>query len=231
MIAAAVIALAVTNCMAAQRNASDGKRVHRSGESQIYFEKTSSHDSTPIRYVARSRAYDLYISRGEADVVLHGGLEQPSEEARGKTIVVHAYASVLRMRFVNSDPPTSVEPFARKRGANLFDAVAYRGIYPGTDVILRAGRSRLNFQLNLSPGADARNIVLELAGATGIQLDAHGNAVVQAGRETIVLRRPTVRIALAAEQTAPGAYVIESGTRLRLLVNGTVLAPGGAITD
>lgn len=203
----------------------------RSGDAQIHFENTDSDDASPVRYVARSSSYDLYISREEADLVLHGGLEQSGEAERGKMIVVHAYANVLRMRFVDADLPTGVEQ-PIESGRRSLSSVAYRGIYRGTDAVLRASRNQIAFQVELSPGADARNIVLEIRGATSIKLDSHGNAVVHAGRKAIVLQRPTVKIqSIGRGETSLGGYEIEGANRLRFIVSGNIPQSRATITD
>lgn len=202
-------------CVAAP-GASNAGRGH-GGESPVLFEKSKA-DQAPIQYIARSRSYDLYISREEADVVLHGGLERSGEAERGKVIVVHAFANVLRMRFVDANLPASVE--ARPNAQHAAHELVYRGIYPGTDVVLRANRGRIAFQLELSPGADARDVLLELSGATSINLDSRGNAVVHAGRESIVLQRPTAKIEPSANgELIPGGYEIEGRDRVRFTLS------------
>lgn len=214
-------------CVAAP-GASDAGRGH-GGESPVLFEKSKA-DQAPIQYIARSRSYDLYVSREEADVVLHGGLEHPGEAARGKAIVVHAFANVLRMRFVDANLPASVE--ARPNAQHATGELIYRGIYPGTDVVLRANRGRIAFQLELSPGADARDVVLELAGATSINLDSRGNAVVHAGRETILLQRPTAKIEASANgEVTRGTYEVEGRNRLRFTVRSKPSEPSQTIAD
>jgi hypothetical protein len=224
------LSLASQQCYSAPRNARQAKSV-RSGGAQIHFENTSSDDASPIRYVARTRSYDLYISREEADVVLHGGLEQSGEAERGKMIVVHAYANVLRMRFVDADPPTSVEQ-PIESGRRSLGSIAYRGIYPGTDAVLQASRNQIGFQVELSPGADTRRIVLEIRGATSINLDSRGNAVVRVGREAIVLQRPAVKIQSSGRgETSLGGYEIEGANRLRFIVNGNIPQSRATITD
>lgn len=229
-LAGILIPLASRQIYSAPRNARQAKPVPN-GDAQIYFENASSDDASPIRYVARARSYDLYISREEADVVLHGGLEQSGDAERGKMIVVHAYASVLRMRFVDADPPTSVEQ-PIESGRRSLNSIAYRGVYPGTDAVLRARQSQIGFQFELAPGADARNIVLEIRGATSINLDSRGNAVVRVGREAIVLQRPAVKIQASGRgETSVGGYEIEDANRLRFIVNGNVPQSRATITD
>jgi len=224
------LVLASQRCYSAPRNARQAKSF-RGGDAQIYFEKIGSDDASPIRYVARSRAYDLYISREEADLVLHRGLEQPMKAERGKVIVVQAYANVLRMRFVDAELPTSVGR-PSTHGRRSPSAVAYRGIYPGTDALLRANREGIGFQLELSPGADSQAIVLEIGGATSINLDRHGNAIVHAGRESIVLQRPTVRIQSSGRDEAGlGAYEVEGANRLWFIASGNLPQSRQTITD
>jgi hypothetical protein len=189
-------------------------------QSPLHFEKSKNSSDGTIEFSARGESYSLFISRDETDIVLHGEAEPSGEVSRGKLIVVHAYASLLRMRFVESDRPTSIGPLAlagRPHGDPA--AVAYRGVYPGTDVVLRGDQQRIGFQLNLSPGADFSHIVLELAGATGLTLDAKGNAIVRVGRASLVLQRPIVKISARGEpQWLTGAYRVEAPNRLRFIV-------------
>lgn len=185
----------------------------------VGFEANNRPDS-PIKYSARTACYTLFISNEEADVVLHGEKAPSNELRRGGLIVVKAYASLVRMRFLGSNLPTAIMPLDEKdRPHPPYTAVAYRGIYPGTDLLLRPQQRRIAFQVNLSAGADPQTIVLELAGTTGIKLDNAGNAIVKVGHASLVLQRPVIRIrASASQQPAPGAYRIERGNRLRFMV-------------
>lgn len=189
--------------------------------------------SSPVKYSARTAFYSLFISDEEADVVLHGENMPSNELSRGKLVVVKAYASLVRMRFVGSNLPTAISPLdARDRSRPPFTAIAYRGIYPGTDLLLRAQQRRIAFQINLSAGADPENIVLELAGATGMKLDSAGNAVVSVGRASFVLQRPVIRMkATAGRQLTSGAYEIERENRLRFVVPASSSADSQTMGD
>lgn len=192
----------------------------QSGKSRwpLRFEASKSPSDDPVKYTARASSYSLFLSNDEADVVLHGEQAPPSEVTRGKLIVVRAYASLLRMRFVDSNPPTSIVPIDRvKQPGSYYAAVAYRGLYAGTDVIVRGDQQRIAFQLNLSPGSDSGHIVLEIAGATFIELDSAGDAIVHTGNESLILKRPVVKT--GTNSPFAGAYRIEHGNRLRFVVN------------
>lgn len=192
----------------------------RSTEASIFFQETAG-QLGPVQYSAHTPSFDVFVSRQEADVVLHDEIAPTRELARGKITVVNAYASVLRLRFVNASLPTSVAPLAPVRRSHSarhsYAAVAYRGIYAGTDVILRGSQRRISFQVTLSPGADANHVVLQLAGATSIELNGRGDAVIHAGRQSLVLQRPVVSVR-GSHASFLGAYEIERGNRLRFIV-------------
>lgn len=202
--------------------------------SPLHFEASKNLSGSPIKYSARAASYSLFLSSDEADVVLHGEETPSGEVTRGKPIVVQAYANLLRMRFVDSNLPASIgPPNAQKRlqAHPYYTAVAYRGIYPGTDVVFRGDQQQIGFQLNLCPGADADHIVLELAGATGISLDMDGNAIVRVGRTSLILQKPSVMISSkSAGQWFAGAYRIETRNRLRFIVR-TPAADAQIIAD
>jgi hypothetical protein len=200
--------------------------------STLHFQANDNSSASPIKYSARGAAYTLFISNDEADVVLDGESAPSRELNRGKLIVVQAYAMLLRMRFVDSNPPTSIGPVdTREQSRPYYTAVAYRGIYPGTDVVVRGDEHGVAFQLDLSPGADFGPIVLQLAGATAIRVDAQGNAIVRMSRASLTLQRPSIVISTnGVPQRLAGAYRIESGNRLRF-VTGASPANARIIAD
>jgi len=182
--------------------------------------EANNNPNSPVKYSARTALYSLFISNEEADLVLHGEATPSNKLRRGKLIVVKAYASLVRMRFVDSNLPTGITPLdARDRSRLPYTSIAYRGIYPGTDVLLRAQQRRIAFQVNLSPGAGTENIVLELAGASRVKLDNVGNAIVNVGRASFVLQKPVVGTRADINQKlVSGSYEIEHGNRLRFIV-------------
>lgn len=191
--------------------------------STLHFQANDNSSTSPIKYSARGAAYTLFISNDEADVVLDGESMPSRELNRGKLIVVQAYAMLLRMRFVDSNPPTSVSPVdTGEQSRSYYTAVAYRGIYPGTDLVVRGDEHGVAFQLDLSPGADFEPIALQLAGATAVSLDAQGNAIVRMGHASLTLQRPSIVISTnGGPQRLTGAYHIESGNRLRFVMGAS----------
>jgi hypothetical protein len=226
----AFASLGVAGALSASAQESQ-RTTSRASASPLYFHASKNLSDSPIKYSARSTAYSLLLSNDEADVVLHGESTPSSEVTRGKLIVVQAYANLLRMHFVDSNLPTSVGPLERENGLRDYStAIAYRGVYPGADIIIRGDQRRIRFQVNLGPGTDSDHIVLEIAGATSIQLDGDGDAIVYAGRESLTLQRPMVKLGVNSK-SIPGAYRIESGNRLRFIIDAPASENNQTITD
>jgi len=202
----------------------------------LRFEANHGQTNQEVKYLARAATYNIFLANDEADVVLHSEMRPTGPLARGKVIVVRAYASVLRMRFANSNPSTKIVPLRQRSPIHgftpeTFTAVAYRGIYAGTDVVFRGDQRKIGLELNLSPGADPRGVVLALDGATGISLDSAGNAVVRVGDVSFVLQRPSIfEVRNGSHQPISGSYRIEPNNRLRFMV-GWPSANEQIITD
>lgn len=218
------------------RAAEHAREVRNSPRVPLHFEANRGQTDEQVKYLARATGYNIFLAENEADIVLHHETKPSETVARGKMIVVQAYANVLRLRFANSNPPTKIVPLLYRRGTGNSataecTAVAYRGVYPGTDIIFRGDQQKIGFDLDLSPGADLNGIVLTLDGATGIFLDATGNAVVRMGEASLVLERPAIfEVRGGRRQPLPGDYRIEPNNRLRFVV-GVPGANDQVITD
>lgn len=213
--------------------AQPGPSPNSAGLAPLLFERNNVPGS-PVRYLGRAARYTLFLCDDEADIVLQQEKTPSQKLHRGGLIVVEAHASLLRMRFVGADPPTSIIPVDRiGRSRAPFAAVAYRGLYPGTDVILRGDQQRVQLQVNLGPGASsAENIVVELAGATSLSLDANGDAIVRTGRASLLLQKPVFFFGRnQTKESVPAGFRIENGNRLRLVLGASTSAPSRILGD
>ena len=120
--------------------------------------------------------------------------------------------------FLGKDPAkwrTHVPHFARAAAASVL---------PGMDVIVYGNEEGLEYDLRLAPGADARNLRLEVSGADGLRLDAHGDLLIRAGELEIRMRKPAMYEeragAAASEGGLPGRRPVDGGYELE--ADGTV---------
>lgn len=219
-----LVAMGLTMPASTLARAAEHAREVRNSSKALRFEANRGQTDEQVKYLARATGYNIFLAENEADIVLHHEMRPSETVARGKMIVVRAYASVLRLRFANSNPPTKIVPLLYRRGGGNSvtaecTAVAYRGVYPGTDIIFRGNQQKVGLDLDLSPGADLNGMVLTLDGATGIILDVAGNAVVRMGEVSLVLERPAIfEVRGGRRRPLAGSYRIEPNNRLRFVV-------------
>lgn len=212
------------------------REARNSSKAPLRFEANRGQTDEHVKYLARATDYNIFLAENEADIVLHHELKPSGTVARGKIIVVQAHANVLRLRFADANSPTKIVPLLRRLGSGNSaavecTAVAYRGVYAGADIIFRGDQQKIRLDLDLSPGADPTGMALTVDGATGIILDAAGNAVVRMGKASLVLERPAIfEVRDGRRRPLAGSYRIEPNNRLRFVV-GLSGANDRVITD
>jgi hypothetical protein len=147
----------------------------------LRFEANQGQWPADVRFATRS---------GERQVVLTGS------EAR---------VGSLRLRPVNGNPAARVEGVdklhssatyflgndrsAWRGNVPSFNAVAYRGVYPGIDLLYKGASRRLEYDFVLAPHANPAAIRMEFAGANELKLAEDGSLIATAGGKE-ELRQP-----------------------------------------
>ena len=70
--------------------------------------------------------------------------------------------------------------------------LAWRGVYPGVDVLFYGTDARLEYDFVLAPGADPSRLRMKIDGATRVESTADGGIVMHAGTERFEMRAPKV---------------------------------------
>ena len=89
---------------------------------------------------------------------------------------------------------------AWRTGIPQYGRVRYSGIYPGIDLLYHGREGRLDYDLIVAPGADARRILVQYDGLEQLKLDA-GDAI-------LITKNGSIR------QQQPVAYQLKDGTRV-----------------
>jgi hypothetical protein len=84
------------------------------------------------------------------------------------------------------------DPSRHVSGIPTFERVRIRDVYPGIDVLYRAAGPRLEYDFVVGPGADPRQIQIEIAGAEQVVLDAAGHLRARAGAAELFQPRPVI---------------------------------------
>ena len=106
--------------------------------------------------------------------------------------------------FVGRDPQrwhTRVPTYMRVR---------YREVYRGIDVDYYAGADGLEYDVRVSPGADARQVRFSIDGATSLRLDGSGALAIETPGSPLTWRKPVAYQELAGERRPVAvAYAID----------------------
>lgn len=91
-----------------------------------------------------------------------------------------------------------------------FDAIEYRDVYPGIDLVYYSRHAALEYDLVVKPGADPKSIRLAVDGVDEVALDGDGSLVLRANGGTLRQQAPDVYQTLGG-RTVPvrGRYVVE----------------------
>ena len=147
----------------------------------------------------------------------------------------------LRLRPVNANPSPRVEGVEKLRsGATYllgrdrtawrgnvasFGAVAYRGIYPGIDLLYKGAGRRIEYDFALGPHADPAAIRMEFAGASRLEIAEDGALVVSTAGGKEELRQP---VPFAYQEDSASGARTQVAAHYRLLPGNQVAFTLGA---
>jgi hypothetical protein len=82
------------------------------------------------------------------------------------------------------------EPSRWRENVATYARVRYSSVYPGIDLVYYGTQGRLEYDFDVAPGANSRNIRVEFDGAERVTLDVRGNLHVAGSGHEVVFDRP-----------------------------------------
>jgi hypothetical protein len=181
------------------------------GTLPLSFEPNRGQSAASVRFLAGGPGYGLFLTDRRAVLSLGSG------------------SSVLSMSFIGAAPPrvggvgrlpgvANYIGAGRSRGevgVPTYAGVRYRGLWPGIGVRFYGNQRRLEYDIDLAPGARAGAIGMRFGARQGVALAADGALVMRLGGTTV-------------RQPQPRAYQ-ESGGARRPVAAHYVLRAHGAV--
>lgn len=167
------------------------------GRLPLSFEANRGQTHSSVDFVARSTGYQLFLTPGEAVIVLR----RPGAVA----------ADALRMTLLGANPERSVgvdqlpgavsyligsDPAKWRPSIPTYAKVLARDIYPGVDLVYYGNQRQLEYDFIVAPGADPASIRLAFhglaSGATrpSFALDGNGDLTLRMPDGDVRLKRP-----------------------------------------
>jgi hypothetical protein len=117
-------------------------------------------------------------------------------------------SAVLRMKLVGANPTPRVggleqlpgkssyflgqDPKKWRTNVSTYTKVKYDGVYPGVDLIYYGNQGQLEYDFLVGPGANPRDIALNIQGAERLNIDGQGDLVVDMNGEVVRFHKPIV---------------------------------------
>jgi len=182
----------------------------------IGFQENRGQTDPRVKFLARGDGYALFLTSSAAVLKL-----------RRATSSSDATYSAVRIRLKDSNPTpeitglnqlagTSSYFIGRNRGRwrsgiPAFGAVRMANVYPGIDLMYRGEEGRLEFDLQLAPGADAARVKLDIDGASALTLDAGHNLVIHTAAGDVIQHAPVIYQTIDGHRRpVAGGYVLEN---------------------
>jgi len=205
------------------------------GKLPLHFEANQGQTHQDVRFLARGSGYSLYLTAGEAVLVLtkpnpdakrdlRSTPERRGTQPRGTPVVV-------RMSLVGAAPKPLVsgreelpgkanyligkDPAKWRTNVPTYAKVHYRAVYPGIDLVYYGNQRQLEYDFVVAPGANPERIVLGFKGAERLEINAEGELVLHAAGEVIRQRVPVIYQEVdGIRQEIAGGYVLKSANRV-----------------
>ena len=193
LLAALVGSLGLTNARALGPDSFPAVEPRGLAEAPLYFEANHGQTDSDARFIARGKDCTVFLSPTAATLrVSHAG---KMRNVRLTLVGASAHAEISGIDELPGRANYFIGASAAQwqTGVPLFARVQLAQVYPGIDVVYYPDRAaRLEYDFLLQPGADPRQIALNITGADRVRLDAAGNLVVKIGGEEIREHQPVI---------------------------------------
>ncbi|WP_285891220.1 SBBP repeat-containing protein [Paenibacillus pasadenensis] len=208
-------------------------RIKPLGANPPAFEINEGQSHSQVAYLLRGQDSTFYFTPSHADLIFGKPL-QASELAYDAAALARTQweAWGLRLNFIHACPETFIEGCSLldgvknyflgrdatewHTGIRTFEKIKYTGLYPGIDMLFYMHEGQLEFDFIVAPGADWRQIALELEGTDFIRIDEEGNFHAGVNEHSICLRKPFIyQLNEQGEQVQiEGGYVLQDSCRI-----------------
>jgi uncharacterized repeat protein (TIGR01451 family) len=171
--------------------------------SPLLFEPNVGQTNPAVRFIARGSDYALFLTEKEAVLAL------PAKSAAGPSKSKSALAMAsLHLSLAGANPSIELSgsdqrdstsnyfignnPRNWHTGVPHYARVRYKAVYPGIDLIYYGRQGQLEYDFEVAPGADPRQVVLEFDGTDQITLNPEGDLLLAAGGGEVKLHAPRV---------------------------------------
>lgn len=209
-------ALLLISSISAQQSVTPSGSVAVNAKTQLYFEPAAPTPASPARFISRGPGYNIFLA--EDAIVIELASRKKLSALRTISAAQPEKAVALLMHFKGANPHPRIEaeqplqgvsnyfigrnPAAWRMGVQHFARVRYHNLYPGINLLLYGSAGRLEYDLEVRPGADTSKIAFLLDGAMSTRIDRKGNLVIHTELGDLQ-QAPAIAYSLSAGKKTP----------------------------
>lgn len=200
------------------------------GKLPLQFEANQGQTDRRVKFLAHAPGYSVFLTSGQMVLALRPSAVQASS-ARKSTVPAKTADTVIQINLVGADPNPAVagedlqsgrvnyfigkDPKKWQTNLPIYRQVRYKNIYPGIDLVYYGNQSRVEHDFIIAPGADPKQIQLDIKGADRLSIAANGDLVLFQGSDEVRLQAPSLYQEFHGLRVPiTGKYTLQNSTRV-----------------
>lgn len=199
------------------------------GSSPLTFELNRGQLNKQVKFLSRGSGYNAFLTTDGMTVALRPSNVELSSGAKQSTrrlVQFRLTGAAKNPAVVGEDQQPGVVNYfignqrtKWKTNIPTYGKVRYKNIYRGIDLVYYGNHRQLEYDFQISPGANPDNIEFEIQGANRIELDSESNLVLYAGAARLAFQTPSIyEVAGTSRTNLQGRYVIRDANHVAFQV-------------
>ena len=186
----------------------------------LSFEPNEGQSDARVKFLSRGQGYQLFLMNDEAVLKLQ-------RRGSGRSIVTMKLAGANPAADVNATGELGAksnylignDATRWLTGVAQYSRVRYHNLYPGIDLVYYGNHGQLEYDFEVSPGADPNGVELHFDGPDQIALDGNGDLVMRTSAGVVRLHAPRIYQEIDSQRRdVAGNFVLASDGHVRFSV-------------
>ena len=211
------------------------------GKLPMTFEANQGQTASDVKFLSRGPGYVVFLTAGEMVFSARASLLTPPKDSPSNSQVSASQKpsnTVIQLAMVGANPNPVVAGEQLQTGkANYFIGsdkskwqknvatyakVRYKDIYPGIDLVYYGNPSQMEYDFEIAPGANPKQIQFEVKGADSVSVDgSSGDLVLQTKQGALHMKSPVLyQTVNQMKLPIAGGYSMKSATRVAFSLIG-----------
>jgi hypothetical protein len=146
----------------------------------LHFEENTGHFAKQVKYLARGPGYTLFLTPNETVLTMAKGVSSKQSVVR-VSLVDANHATTLQGESKLVAPTNYLignDPKKWRTAAN-YEQVRCESVYPGIDLLYHGKQRQLEYDFEVTPGANPKQIGLRYDGVRRLRVDSDGSLVLK----------------------------------------------------